>query len=588
MKILPSPKSSEQGTALLVTLCLCMILSVTIAGYLKHAHQQHCLSMRSQSWNTSIAVTEAGIEEGLQHLNSNPNALASQGWVQSGSTYTLSRTLSPTTSYAVMINGANMSAPEITSQAFITDKSLAYGTAPVSGPVFAVVNGSTVTPKANSQIVSRAVRVKAGRDGLFLKAMVAKHMIDMNGNNIRTDSFNSNSSSTNNINGMYPAGMPSRLLSNGDVASNGTLIEVGNANIYGYVAVGPGGTVNVGSQGGIGTYSWQALNKGIQSGYFTDDMNFTFPNVILPYSSGLTPSAGSVSTTNYVIGGITNTVTRDTMPSPVPVTGVTTNATYTTAATRPSPVPYGTTTNILTTEIRNAATFPAAGTYVGTVKISGSKYTYDKITGTNYTVPTYTFTYKRWDWLTNSTITTVAYDYIIQGGAANMAPVDYYVSSISSGNILVKGNARLVVGGNFSLGGNGSKNQLIIGTDGKLEMWVGGTSCSLSGNGVVNQNGYAQNLIVWCDESVTSLTLNGNGQFTGILVAPNAHVTMNGGGNSQNDFIGALIVSSVKMNGHFSFHYDEALKNRDGGGRYKITAWNEVPASSTGLTYVGQ
>ena len=26
-----------------------------------------------------------------------------------------------------------------------------------------------------------------------------------------------------------------------------------------------------------------------------------------------------------------------------------------------------------------------------------------------------------------------------------------------------------------------------------------------------------------------------------------------------NDFIGALVMNSVEMNGHFSFHYDEAL-----------------------------
>lgn len=577
---------------MIVALMLCMILSVTIAGYLKHANQQHCLSMRSQSWNTSIAVTEAGIEEGLQHLNSNFANLASQGWTQSGSTYTLTRLLTSnplfSASYTVVIGAGNMSQPQITSQAFITEHSLGSVS---STPILAVANAVVTSPNptATKTLVSRAVRVKVARDGMFLKAMVAKHTIDMNGNNILTDSFDSSKPAYSDVNGRYPAGLWWKLLNNGDVASNDNIlntVNLGNANIYGRVSVGPGGTISVGSNGGVGTRSWQAFNNGIQPGYFTDDMNFTFPAVSLPYTTGLTPTSGSVSTTNFIVSGVTNLVTSTNSPSPVPAGGVTTNVTYNTGTTKPSPVPYGTTTNTLTTPVVKSSTYPAVGTYVGTVIIQGSKYSYDKITGTNYTYPTFTYNYSTFGASTNFTVSTVTYDLIIQGGAANMPPIDYYVSSVNGGNILVKGNARLVVAGNFSLGGNGSKNQLIINTDGKLEMFVGGTSCSLSGNGVVNRTGFAQNLIVWCTDAVTSMTLNGNGEFTGILVAPNANVRMNGGGNADEDFIGALIVNSVVMNGHFSFHYDEALKNMDGGGRYKITEWNEISTTITGITSV--
>ena len=579
MKIHISPRRSEQGTALLVALFLCMILAVTIAGYLKHSTQQNYLSMRSQVWNTTIAVSEAGVEEALQHLNANTNGLASGDWKQIGtSLYSVSRTLSPTSRYTVTIDIANALKPLVTSQAFISEPGFAMNSS--GSPIFAAVNATVVDVQPST--ISRVVQVTAGRSGMFMKAMVAKHQIDMNGQNVMTDSFNSNDPNHSNK-GMYPAGNYSKLLDNGDVASNDSIVNavnVGNANIFGRVSVGPGGTVSVGSQGGVGTRAWQAWNNGIQPGYFSDDMNFTFPTITLPYTTGLSPQQNvTINTTNYSILGFTNTVTSSTYPSPVPASGVQSNITYTTVSTLPSPVPAGTVTNTLT-QSTSTSTYPAPGTYVGTPTKEGSKWTYSMITGYNYTYPTYSYTYLSTSSSTNFTVTSTTYDYVIQGSAANMPPVDYYVSSISSGNILVKGNARLVVRDNFSLGGEGSKNQLTIATDGKLAMYVGGTSCKLSGNGVANQTGFAQDFICWCADSVTDISLNGNGQFTGILVAPNANLRLNGGGNAVEDYVGAIIANTITLNGHYKFHFDEALKNYKDKGRYIITQWNEIPVTT--------
>ncbi len=92
-----------------------------------------------------------------------------------------------------------------------------------------------------------------------------------------------------------------------------------------------------------------------------------------------------------------------------------------------------------------------------------------------------------------------------------------------------------------------------------LTIYAGGTSASISGNQYINPSGFAGSLIVYCAPTVTSFTLNGNGQFTGVLVAPNADLAMHGGGNSDQDFCGSLMVNSVGLNGHFKFHWDEAL-----------------------------
>jgi arabinogalactan endo-1,4-beta-galactosidase len=51
--------------------------------------------------------------------------------------------------------------------------------------------------------------------------------------------------------------------------------------------------------------------------------------------------------------------------------------------------------------------------------------------------------------------------------------------------------------------------------------------------------------------------------------------TLGGGGNDKKDFIGASVTKSVKMNGHFNFHYDEYLRTIGPGRGYIPIAWAE-------------
>ena len=64
--------------------------------------------------------------------------------------------------------------------------------------------------------------------------------------------------------------------------------------------------------------------------------------------------------------------------------------------------------------------------------------------------------------------------------------------------------------------------------------------------------------------------------FLGTIYMPEADFTLGGGGNDAIDFIGAVVAKNIKMNGHFNFHYDEAL-GRNGPRRgFVITSWNEI------------
>jgi hypothetical protein len=136
----------------------------------------------------------------------------------------------------------------------------------------------------------------------YTKALVAKHGIDLRGNNVRTDSFDSTIPAFN-TDGRYDL---TKARDHGDIASNDTItnsVSVGNANIFGNVATGPRGTVSVGPLGCVGDAAFQAnpANAGkIQAGHSTDDMNVEFTDQIMPSVAwSALPSGGIVNGVNY-------------------------------------------------------------------------------------------------------------------------------------------------------------------------------------------------------------------------------------------------------------------------------------------------
>ncbi|MGC3959072.1 MAG: hypothetical protein QM813_14355 [Verrucomicrobiota bacterium] len=533
----------------------------------------------------AIAVSEAGVEEGLQQLNSNSDNLNTGGWSANGTTYSLTRTLPDGNSYTVEIDNSSSSSPTITSRAIIKLSTVAR-----NKPTAFVAAAGVDMPQGT---ITRAVRVKTSKSNLFLAAMVAKKGIDLKGNGVMTDSFDSSNPALS-TNGHYDK---TKVGDKGDVASNEGIVgvvSVQNANIYGHVRTGKGGTASVGSQGSVGSHAWQnAGNKGIQSGWATEDANFTFPETTAPYSSGLPPAlnqniitaVGTVTNTTYVNSStsypstppsgttmsaiVTNTTTTSTTIYPGAKSGMTTNTSYTTVSTYPGAIAGLVTNNAGFTTV---STYPGPQPGLTTNYNGGGK----KITGYtyassfNYTYPSLTYSYPTPAYTYNlfqvSTVySTNHYDVVLNSG-------DYYATSLS-GTVYVNSQVRLVLPNGLSMSGN---DQFILGPLGSITVYAGGSAVTIGGNGVLNPTGFAGNFIVYCAPSVTDFTLNGNGEFTGVLVAPNADVKMNGGGNSDEDFIGALMVNSVRMNGHFKFHYDEALSRMKANGRFLITSWDEI------------
>jgi hypothetical protein len=434
MRIQASSKRS--GSAILATLSLGTILCIMIGSYLLLARNQDASVARAMAWNAGIPIAEAGIEEGITqvHYNGITN-LSANGWNLTNGVYVKNRYIGSNYFCATIVPS---NPPIITSSGYV--------------PVPKGVLSSTTYVKRTVQVTNR-------RDGLFNKGMVAKGKIDFNGNNVRTDSFDS--SNTNySTGGRY---VLAKAKSNGDVATDLELINsinVGNANIYGHVSTGPNGTVSIGANGGVGDFAWQSAHPGlIQDGWVTDDMNVSFPDVNIPYTSAWTPGSGIVNGQTY--------------------------------------------------------------TYVLTSK-----------------------------------------EYIMNSLSLKSKDVLY-----------VAGNATLYVTGNVSVAGNGV---IEIGPSGSLMLYVGGSSASISGNGIVNQTGNATNCVYLGLNTNTSLDYSGNASFTGLIYAPYADFHLGGGGTTYYDFVGSSVSSTVKMNGHFNFHYDEALANSKWGRGFVITGWREI------------
>jgi hypothetical protein len=92
---------------------------------------------------------------------------------------------------------------------------------------------------------------------------------------------------------------------------------------------------------------------------------------------------------------------------------------------------------------------------------------------------------------------------------------------------------------------------------GTLTMYQVSGTATMAGNSAPNVT-RPQNFYYYGLPGVTSVTLGGNTNFVEAIYAPEASLTLNGGGNGNN-LEGSFIVASMHLNGHLSFHFDESL-----------------------------
>jgi len=145
--------------------------------------------------------------------------------------------------------------------------------------------------------------------------------------------------------------------------------------------------------------------------------------------------------------------------------------------------------------------------------------------------------------------------------------------TLSSGDrLVVTGNAVLVVGGNVSIGSGSGVDILPPGT---LKLYVAGANANVNGDGI-NNLGWATNFVYYGLPTNLGVTLHPNGNFTGMIYAPDANLTLLSGGAGIQDFIGACIMNNIFVNGHYNFHYDEALGKWGPPALFVVVSWIEL------------
>lgn len=303
MKIRIDRMAREAGSVLLITLWLAVIIGTGLAGYLMMAENQSLSVYRSQTWNSIVPVTEAGVEDALQLLNKYPgtfdqltnweNTYSSDNWTNvAPRVYYAHRTVG-SNYYDVYITNNTANQPVINSQGTAI---WYYYVAGIQAPPPMLAAIASTSPGATSS--SRSVVVQTKVDAIFNVAMAALLTIDFNGNNITTDSFDS-ADPNYSTNGLYPAGNVAMTKANGDVVTDDTItnsLSIGNANIKGSVKTGPNGSIGIGPNGSVGDRAWvEGGSAGIESGHSANDMNVVFPDVTLPAGANLWPSLSPLS-----------------------------------------------------------------------------------------------------------------------------------------------------------------------------------------------------------------------------------------------------------------------------------------------------
>jgi hypothetical protein len=458
MKTLLLNPNRARGSTLMLSMFVTAIVGFVLAAYLTLIKGQNQNVARSQAWNSTVAVIEAGIEDALTHLNRHGSTnLLCDNWQFINGEYVMQRTVGENYYVVAITNfvaGTNNITPSINSQGYVQ---MPIVVASAQSALFAAAG---VVESGGRTYLARGVKATTRKDYVFAKGLVARDTINLRGNNIESDSFDSLDPNYS-TNGLYD---PNKRKDNGDIATNSSLtnsLNVGNADIMGHVSTGPNGSVSIGPNGSVGSKAWvSGHNHGIETGYRTDDMNVDFPEVRPPFTSGaFTPGGGLIGTTNY---------------------------------------------------------------------------TYLLVSG-NYQLD--------------------------------------HLTMASANKLYVTGDAILYVTGDVDITGNAS---IEIANGATLQLYVGGASANLGGNGVINGSGNATNFFYKGLPANTSLSISGNGTFTGMIYAPNAALNLNGGGNNTTDFVGAIVTNTADLNGHYNFHYDEALKQYGPARGYIVNGWNEI------------
>lgn len=258
--------------------------------------------------------------------------------------------------------------------------------------------------------------------------------------------------------------------------------------------------------------------------------------VVASISGNITLAGGEVW--GYAKTGVTGTISGGSVHGLGTTTDDPTRRTNDFDSTFPMPsAPSPTTVNTITSNVTSSRTFPNTAT--DSVNTADGKYYY-RFSGANIVIAG------------SDTISIKAGEDVV------------FLLTSHSGATAIKSTGSA----GFDINAGGTLN---VYTDGNI---------SIAGNGFANDNHNAASAIFWgTNTSTQTIDISGNGTLTGIVYAPNATASMNGGGTSGM-MQGAVVANTITMNGGTEFHYDDALANLVVGNIWGISGWRELASNA--------
>ncbi len=263
------PAPADCGSVLVWTVLMIAILSMVAADVLRVTSIKYQNALQTASWQEALLASESGIDLAVTELRKSlfpPPNHAWENWSAPpgiGSNYTLNTIPNAGLSGTPMTIEVNVDAPP---QLVDAGNGWQYyrirttGTLPVPGPPRASDNRQdarlrklslfwdrfTRDPLTNEEVlisrplitpqVSRRVEAIVRPVSSFDEAIMSVSTLDLTNQNIVVDSYDSRDPNKS-TNGLYDI---AKRQENGDIATDGNLIEAGNAHIYGDVSTNAG------------------------------------------------------------------------------------------------------------------------------------------------------------------------------------------------------------------------------------------------------------------------------------------------------------------------------------------------------------
>ncbi|MFN2476261.1 MAG: hypothetical protein ABR526_07980 [Chthoniobacterales bacterium] len=264
------------GSALIWTMCVITVLSIIAAQLLHVVSSKYHNALHTATWQESLLAAESGVDLAIAELRKSlypaPNN-AWQGWNNTPGNGVTSYGMTTIPNAGLvgtpMTIEVNVDAPlqlKDPSNSWQYYRLRAVGTMPLIGPARAADNKQdtrlrkislqmdrftngllTSHQLTNGPIVARRVEAIVRPVSAFDLAIMAVGALDLTSQDIIIDSYDSRDA-TKSTNGFYDV---AKRQQNGDIATDGNILNAGNAHVYGDVATNSGTVSGVANVTGI-------------------------------------------------------------------------------------------------------------------------------------------------------------------------------------------------------------------------------------------------------------------------------------------------------------------------------------------------